>query len=90
MRDIVEEKSFEAAWDAIESDVHRRDEIMEDVTFRLSRFPESGEETFGPGIFAIPTRGWPGAPEVVVFYRYDQKKVYLLDVMLAEEEEPGF
>jgi hypothetical protein len=87
MRTIIEETSFEAAWDLIESSVRRRDEIMLDVCHRLSRCPEEGGVTDGPGIFAIPTREWPGAPEVVIYYKFDAQNVWLLDVILADEDD---
>ncbi len=87
MREIVEEGSFVQARDAINPDVRRMDEIMLNVMDRLARRPEGGQETHGPGIWAVPTRPWPEAPELVVYYRFDDRKVYLMDVEQTVAEE---
>jgi hypothetical protein len=47
------------------------DSILDGVVTALSFDPTIGFETEDEGVYGITTEPWPGAAEVVIYYRYD-------------------
>lgn len=82
-RNWVEEHSFAEARDAVSPNVERMDDVLVGIIFALECRAELGSQTAQPGIRGIATRPWPGAPELVIYYRFDDHSVYGLDIRPA-------
>jgi hypothetical protein len=83
-RTIVESARFSAEAKAIQPDARRMDEIMHGVTWALSNVAERiGQPTAVAYIRALPTRVWPNAPAMILYYSYDDDTVTLLSIRLA-------
>lgn len=81
IREVVEEDRFQEERDDLSASVRRWDEVMFGVTYTLARAPEIGHETWVEGVFALATDPFPDAPDLVVYYRYDDERVHLLSVI---------
>ena len=86
MRTVVSDDRFDAARDGITPDIERWDEVFRGVEGALAWAPELGQATSAQGIYALPTEDWPGVPPLVVYYRFDEKEVTLLDIREADSE----
>lgn len=83
-RTIVESARFSAEAKAIQPDARRMDEIMHGVTWALSNAAEMiGQPTVVSHIRALPTRAWPNAPAMIVYYTVDPDTVTLLSIRLS-------
>lgn len=85
-RELVEEDGWESSCLDLGYDIPRMDELMEGVGQVLSRQPDIGTQ-ISANLWGIATRPWPGAPEVVIYYSFDDDKVYLQAVGEPDREE---
>ena len=85
-RSLVEEDGWESSCQDLDIDVPRMDEIMRGVGEALSMKPDIGTQ-ISADLWGIPTRPWPDAPGLVVYYAFTDKEVYLKRVGPADEEE---
>lgn len=87
-RSLVTEKRFDEERDALNPDIERWDEVFESFDLALAQDPLIlGKETDESGIYAITTGTWPGAPPVVIYFRYDDDTVTLLSIREEEATE---
>lgn len=86
MRTVVCGERFNASRDKITASIERWDEIFRGVEWALCWAPERGKDTAVPGICALPTHDWPDVPPLVVYYRFDENEVTLLDIREADIE----
>lgn len=83
-RTVVEGETFRREKAAIEPNARRMDEILDAITWKLARQPESGIEV-SPGVWATLTVPWPGAPALAIYYAFDRDRVTLLSVIRSPE-----
>lgn len=88
-RTLIESERFKGELAQIAPNIVRWDEVFRGVQWGLCRKPQLvGQLTAADGIYAVATDDWPGVPSVVVYYKFDDKTVTLLSVILAETEAP--
>lgn len=81
-RDIVEEPRYSEERDELAEGVIRWDNAMKGVTFAIAQRPTVvGRETVVEDMYAVATEPWPDAPDVVIYYTYDDENVYLESVI---------
>ena len=83
-RQVTYSARYESDRKELEGDVGRWDEIFRGVEWELLHIPERGQTTSVPGVFAIATDDWPGAPPLVVYYDCTDDQVNILGVRPAD------
>ena len=85
LREIIKEPSFEAELATIQPDARRADEFVEGVEWELAREPLIGSEVAPDSpVWFIPMVDVPGEPSVILFYTFDEDRVWLLSIQVAE------
>jgi len=87
-RTIRQEPKFNEQLAALGVSHKRLDEVMEGVSFALSRHPEQFPRVPGTQISIIKTPVYPNAPSLRIFFTYSEEEVHLLVVEFCEEEVP--
>lgn len=82
-RTIVESKRYEAELAAL-GDVKRMDEVLEGFMFTVSWNPKCGKPTDHPKIMGMVVGGY-GAASLVVYYSFNDQKVMLESITVAED-----
>lgn len=85
-RTLVEEDGWESSCLDLGIELPRMDEVMRGVGEVLCAQPNKGTQ-ISTDLWGIPTRPWPGAPPLVVYYDFNEQEVYLKAVGPADEEE---
>jgi len=85
MRGVVKETRFEEQLADIEPNVKRADEFVEGAEWTLSRDPTAKGTQVADNscVWFLPTNDVPAAPSLVIYYTFDEKKVYLLSIQIA-------
>lgn len=90
LRSVVASLRFEQELQELEPDIKRWDEVFQGLETCLSRDPaQTGHITDAPRIYGVSTEQWPGVPEVVIYYRWDETSVTLLSIIPAMPKEDG-
>jgi len=83
LRDICYTKRFEKELSEIEVDVKRSDEIMRGIEWAIVRHPEDGEPLMNE-LYARPRTHVDDLEDMVVYYKYDDKKIYLMSIKISD------
>ncbi len=83
-RNIVEEALFAKQLAEIEPNVVRADEFIDGAKHVLSREAKMGTQV-GPNscIWFLPMKDVPEGPPLILYYTFDDQKVYSLSVQVA-------
>lgn len=84
MRGIVEEARFVEDLAEIEADAARADEFIDGAKWVLGREATRGT-CVGSGscVWFLPMNDVPNAPSLILYYTFDEKRVYFLSVQVA-------
>lgn len=82
---VQKKERFEKRLAELDSDLPRLDEALRFAEYQLSEFPTSGIPTSIPGLYVFPTRlpSGTGQVRVSIFYLYDNKDVWFVDLKPA-------
>ena len=84
MRGIVKEARFEEELSEIEPDAKRADEFLEGAEWVLGREPRRGTCVGDDScIWFLPMHDVSDAPSLIVYYTFNESKVYLLSIQIA-------
>ena len=82
LRDICYTKKFEKELKKIEADARRADEFMRGVEWAIVRHPEDGK-LLRNGLYARPRTHTDEMEDVVAYYKFDDKKIYLMSIIIS-------
>lgn len=89
-RQVVESADFAIARQSVPLDARRWENVLSSISWAVGSDPEqAGEETDTEGVWALTTDTYPGAPGLIVYYKWDEARVTLLGLVVIEEEELG-
>jgi len=80
MRVLVRDAVFEADAAEICGSIKKADDFLEGVDLVLARYPECGTRLHKSHVWFLPAHTIP----VVLYYTFDDEKVYLLSVQKTE------
>lgn len=85
-RDVSYEHEFDAELKGIEDDFERADKLIQGIEWVLQRDPESGTKvSTNPPVWFIPAIEVVDLP-YVIFYTFDDRKVCMLSIRVADPE----
>lgn len=87
MRDVCYEPYFETRLAAIEPNARRADELIRGTEWVLSRYPKFGTR-IAPNshVWAVTAVEAPTISDMVIYYSFDEQKVYFLSIELSPDE----
>ena len=87
-RTLIETPEFAAEKQMVEPDAKRLDEMLWIITWALSREPEHYPLVPGTkSLHMVMTDPFPDAPEIRIWYSYDDTRVFLHSIELVEGQE---
>lgn len=86
-REVVESDRYTREASKIEPDAQRFDELVNGLIWAISVHPESHEQIGDTEIWAIASEPWPGVPECVIYYSFNETTVTLESIRLARDVE---
>lgn len=86
MRTIIEEDLFRRQKSKLRISVKRLDEILEGITWALSKRPEAFHNVPGTNLHLIKTDPFSALPALHVWYKFDDECVYLLSIEKGSPE----
>lgn len=87
MRSIREEVEYAKAIEALRVDYRRLDEAIRQMSSALCVHPEMFPKLPGYRVHCIHLDGYPGVPELSIFFTYDDDYVYLMSVDQIPDDE---
>jgi len=86
IREIVEEPQFSVELQELEPDAVRADDFVDGAKWVLSRNPEVGKKIGQLVWFLAMARSATG-PAMVLYYTFDDDRVFLLSIQPAADEQ---
>jgi len=82
-REIVYEAPYETALQKISPDFFLADDFMQGVEWLVQRTPESGRPIIeNSAVYYFCSTETPGLPNVTLYYTFNDRKVWFLDLIV--------